>query len=427
MRIVFFLVLINFHSWAQDSLAIHYSEIQQYDSLSFLNELELIVNQAIDTGAFPGCQVLLAKGDEIIFNQSFGYHTYDSMRKVQNDHLYDLASITKVAGATMALMKLYEEGKLDIDQTLGFYFPYFANSDKADLKMRKLLAHHSRMKNWIPYYQECQKKSGKYKSRTFTYQLASKYPYQIPGSQLFLFRDFYKKKLLKMIKKSRLYDEEGYIYSGLVFYLIPELVESLSGKKYEDYLKEHFYEPLGVKSIGFEPLKNGFELDEIVPTEIDNFFRMDTLHGVVHDEGAAVMLGVSGNAGLFGTASDLAKIFQMLMKGGEYDGRQYFKKATIEEFTRCQYCEQGNRRALGFDKPLIEYDPIKSSVAKNVSPNSFGHTGYTGTLVWADPDNDLLFIFLSNRVYPTRQNKLIYQLNVRPNIHDLAYDALIKE
>ncbi len=226
-----------------------------------------------------------------------------------------------------------------------------------------------------------------------------------------------------MIKKTPVSQEKKYLYSGLAFYLIPDYVERMSAQPFDTFLQSRFYSPLGAETLTFNPLEK-FPSSRIVPTEVDTFFRMQTLHGVVHDEGAAMMLGVSGNAGLFSTSRDLAKVYQMLLNGGNYHYRQFLSAETIHEFTRCQFCEQGNRRGLGFDKPLIEYDSILSSVAEQASPESFGHSGYTGTFVWADPKNDLLFVFLSNRVHPTRDNRKIYQLNIRPRIHTLVYELL---
>ena len=423
MRLIFsgFLILVSNWAYTQnDTLRAVSASSLSIDSVGLYEGISEIVNEALDSGAFPGCQIFLSKNGEVFYYESFGYHTYDNLIAVKNSDLYDLASITKITATTLALMKLYDEGKFDLDKTLGDYFPFLEKSDKADLSLRKVLAHHSRLKNWIPYYQESKKKNGKFKSKTVSTDSSANYPYRIPGSDLFLHKDYFEKKILKMIRKSELYENEEYVYSGLAFYLFPMLIEELSGQSMIDFLNENFYQPLESETLGYEPLKR-FPKDQIVPTEIDSFFRMSKLHGVVHDEGAVMMLGVSGNAGLFSNAWDLAKVYQMLINGGVYNGKRYLTDSTIREFTRCQYCELGNRRGLGFDKPLIEYDSIKTSVAKMASPNSFGHSGYTGTLVWADPDNGLIFIFLSNRVYPTRENRKIYQMNIRPRIHDLVY------
>lgn len=431
LRFLLFLTMaLAFNSLAQmpksDTLAYSSPSKLHIDSVKLYAGIDSIITEALDSAAFPGCQILLAKNGQIFYYESFGYHTYDSIQKVRNTDLYDLASITKITATTLALMKLYEDGKLDLDQTLGFYFPFLAGSNKSDLTIRKVLAHQSRLKNWIPYYSESQRRSGKYKRKTISTDSSAQYPNRIPGSDLFLHQDFKEDKIYKMIRKSKLYEEEEFVYSGLAFYLFPDLIESLTGTTFEKYLVDNFYSPLNAKSLGFDPLRK-YSLSQIVPSEVDTFFRMNKLHGVVHDEGAAVMLGISGNAGLFSNAYDLAKVHQMLLNGGNYGNKQYLIPETIREFTRCQYCELDNRRGLGFDKPLIEYDSIKSSVAKLASPNSYGHSGYTGTLVWADPDNQLLFIFLSNRVFPSRNNRKIYQLNIRPRIHDLVYDLIREE
>ncbi len=384
-------------------------------------EIDKIMEQAIDSTAFPGGQILLAKDGKVFFHRAYGYHTYSKAREVQLTDIYDLASVTKTTAATLALMKLYDDGLFDPDQTMGFYFPKVAKGKKKDLVMRDVLAHQAGLRAWIPYWSESQNKKGKFKSKTVSSDSSANYPFRLSESDLFMHKDFIEKKIYKMIKKSKVSDDKSYLYSGLTFYLIPELVERLTDKTFDQYLQEQFYGPLGSKTMGFNPTDR-FVLDEIVPTEVDSFFRMQTLHGVVHDEGAAMMKGVSGNAGLFSNAMDLAKVYQMLLNDGVYDGKQYLKPSTIEEFTRCQFCESGNRRGLGWDKPLVDYRFNASSVARGASPESYGHTGYTGTLVWADPKNDLLFVFLSNRVHPTRDSRKIYELNVRPRIHNLVYD-----
>ena len=233
----------------------------------------------------------------------------------------------------------------------------------------------------------------------------------------------YKEKIYKSIRKSPLNQKEGYVYSDMFFTILPEIVEVLAGEGFEDYLKRTFYYPLGAYTITYNPLRF-FPRERIVPTERDTFFRMVQLHGRVHDEGAAMLSGVSGHAGLFASANDLAKLMTMYMNYGAYGGEQLIAEPSVREFTRCQYCETGNRRALGFDKPLIDYDPKASSVAEAASPASFGHSGYTGTFTWIDPEKGLLYIFMSNRVYPTRDNPRIYELNVRPRIHEVLYQAI---
>jgi len=395
------------------------------DALALETGIRSIILEALDSAAFPGCQILLAKGGKVFYEESFGYHTYDSLLPVKNSDIYDLASVTKTTAATLSLMKLYDQGLFDPNQTFGHYFPDIAKGKKKKMVMRDVLAHQAGLRAWIPYWSESQKKNGKYKRNTVSKDSSANFPYRISESGLFLHKDYRTRQIYKMIRKSKVSKQKNYLYSGLSFYLYPELVQRITGKSFDQFLADEFYEPLGAETLGFNAGEQ-FDMERIIPTEVDSFFRMQTLQGVVHDEGAAMMLGVSGNAGLFSNARDLAKVYQMLLNDGTYAGEQYLKPTTVEEFTRCQFCETGNKRGMGFDKPLIEYNPVRSSVAMDASPESFGHSGYTGTLVWADPANDLLFIFLSNRVHPTRNNRKIYTLNIRPRIHNLVYDLLEK-
>ncbi len=216
---------------------------------------------------------------------------------------------------------------------------------------------------------------------------------------------------------------QGYKYSGLVFYLLPDIIARLSNEAYATYLNTHFYAPLGAQTITFLP-KERFSLSRIVPTELDNNFRMQLLHGVVHDEGAIMMGGISGNAGLFAKTIDVAKLWQMYLQGGYYGGNRYLTQEVLHAFTTCQFCEEGNRRGLGFDKPPIVYKAGKSSVAPQASHQSFGHTGFTGTISWADPVHGLLFIFLSNRVHPTRANNALAVRDIRPRLQKAIYESL---
>ncbi|WP_208501354.1 serine hydrolase [Roseivirga sp. E12] len=412
---------------AGDGLRLGLPDVFQIDGDKLNAGIERIMKQAIDSMAFPGAQVLIAKSGLVFYHQAFGYHTYDKVNPVDTTDIYDLASVTKTTASTLALMKLYDMGLFDPDKTMGYYFPDVAKGKKKNLIMRDVLAHQAGLRAWIPYWSESQKRNGKYRNKTVSKDSSANYPYRISETGLFMHKDFIQKKIYKMIRKSKVSKDKRYVYSGLTFYLIPELVRRLTGKSFDQFLYDEFYVPMEAKTLRFNPTEE-FELEKIVPTEVDSFFRMQTLHGVVHDEGAAMMLGISGNAGLFSSASDLAKVYQMLLNGGRFEGNTYLKEGTIKEFTDCQFCEVGNRRGLGFDKPLVEYNANLSSVAKGASEASFGHTGYTGTLVWADPANDLLFVFLSNRVHPTRNNSKIYQLNVRPNIHNLVYELLrVKE
>ncbi len=401
------------------------------------DSIKAIVEHGLEAKAYPGAQVLVAHKGTVVYHEAFGYHTYDSLREVAKEDIYDLASVTKVSSALAALMKWHGEGELDLDGSLADYYPDFSKSNKAALSLRQMLAHNARLKSWIPYWQATLKKQAKYpwrkgwtsdrindyRFRRKTLSVDSSADYSIYLSKGLYQHQDYRQQMMKSIKKSPLNEGPGYVYSGLLFYLLPEIVATKAGMDYERYLKETFYQPLGANTITFNPLRFHTK-DEIIPTERDTFFRMTQIHGYVHDEGAAMMGGVSANAGLFSNANDLAKLFQMYLNYGEYGGERYIAAESVQEFARCQYCEEENRRGLGFDKPLITYDAASSSVAEAASSASFGHSGYTGTFVWVDPETDLLFIFLSNRVYPTRLNRQLYELNIRPRIHKVIYDAL---
>jgi CubicO group peptidase (beta-lactamase class C family) len=383
-----------------------------------LEKIDSIVMQAIQQRAFPGCVIYASLGDSVIFQKAYGHHTYDSINTVDESDLYDLASLTKIMGGTMAIMLLYDEGLIHLDDPIGKYIGKLGKIGK--VSFREVLAHQAGLYPWIPFYTEIRKKNGRYKRKTLSKRSNNAYQFQI-SEGLYLHNDFYE-KIKKMIRKSDMGPKE-YRYSGLFYYLIPELVRNLTNMNYEDYLWQKCYGKIGTSSIGFNPLKN-YSPDQIVPTEVDTFFRMQTLHGVVHDEGAIFMKGLSGNAGLFGNAEDVGKVCQLFLNSGHYDTLQLIEPHTLQLFTTTQYPNNANRRGLGFDKPLLTYDSLISSIPAEASHSSYGHTGFTGTLAWIDPEVDLVFVFLSNRVYPSRNNKKIYELNVRPTIHKLFYEML---
>lgn len=392
------------------------------DGAYLRSRIDSIAHLAVSEGVAPGLQVLVARDEHVVYHQTYGFHRYDSLQPVRHDDIYDLASITKITGALPALMQLHDQGLFDIDATMGTYIPYFARGNKKNIPLRKILSHNARLRAWIPYWTTTIKSNGKFRRKTLSRDSSERYSIKLTDS-LFLYND-YRSKIYKMIKKSDLLEEETYVYSGLSFYLYPEMVENLTGRDFESYLQDEVYQPLGAMTVGFNPYKR-FELDRIIPTEVDTFFRNVPLHGRVHDEGAAMMDGVSSNAGLFASANDLAKIMQMYLNMGSYGGKQYISSNTMRKFTFCHYCETGNRRGLAFDKPVLE-NKENGSTAIEASAASFGHSGYTGTFTWADPETGILFIFMSNRVYPTRDNSKLYQLNIRPSMHQVIYDARIR-
>jgi beta-glucosidase-like glycosyl hydrolase/CubicO group peptidase (beta-lactamase class C family) len=390
------------------------------DSGILTRKIDSLVNVAITQKATPGCQIFVAKEGKVIFQKSYGFHTYENKIPVANTDLYDLASVTKVSASLPALMRLTDEGKFNVDKTLADYLPDYKKSNKKDIALRQILAHQGRLKAWIPFWKNTVKKNGKLKWFTFKTDSTKRFPIKV-ADNLYLHRK-YPKKIYKAIRKSPLQPEVKYEYSDLSYYLYPQIVQKQTGKDFATYLKETFYQPLGASTLTFNAEKY-YPKNQIVPTEYDSLFRKSLLHGTVHDEGAAMLGGLSGHAGLFGTANDLAKLMQMYLNGGTYGGVRYINEATLKEFERCQFCETGNRRAIGFDKPMIKPTP-NGSAAMSASPESFGHSGFTGTFTWVDPKNQLVYVFLSNRVYPTRNNGKLGQLNTRTNIQQAIYDAI---
>ena len=265
------------------------------------------------------------------------------------------------------------------------------------------------------------KKNGGYKWFTIKQDSSRRYPIRLKD-KMYLYRN-YPDKIVKTIRKSPLEVEKKYLYSDFFFILAPRVVESMIDEDFISYNRENFYAPLGAGSITYNPMEK-YTRNEIIPTEHDYYFRHEPIHGTVHDEGAIMLGGVSGHAGLFANANDLAKLMQMYLDMGEYGGRRYIEAATLKEWTRYQFPEKNNRRGLGFDKPNLQYAGENNNAAKDAGPLSFGHTGFTGTMTWMDPATGLLYIFLSNRVNPTRENTRLYQMNTRTKIQQVLYDAL---
>ncbi|MBA6151389.1 serine hydrolase [Gelidibacter gilvus] len=391
------------------------------DSKVLVNGIDSLMHQAMQMKAIPGGQVLVAKDQKVVFYKAYGLQSYNDTIKVKKDDLYDLASVTKISSAMAALMKLYDEGKFDLDGTLADYLPKFKNSNKADISFRDILTHQARFRAWIPFYKEMYRKNGSYKWWTVKKDSSARYPTKI-SDNMFLHRN-YSDKIAKKIRKSPLLEKKAYVYSDFFFILAPRVVESMVDLDFDTYLQNNFYQPLGGNTITYKPL-NKFPLEEIVPTENDYYFRHLPIHGTVHDETAIMLGGVSGHAGLFANANDLAKLMQMYLNMGEYGGKRYIEEETLRNFSKTQFPDSDNKRALGFDKRRPNKNSIVNNTAPDASELSFGHTGFTGTMVWMDPEADLLYIFLSNRVSPTRDNHRLYQLNTRTQIQQVLYDAI---
>lgn len=399
-----------------EELGIHSGELHQ--------RIDSIAQLGMDSAAYPGCQILIAKDGQVIFHKCYGYHTYSHEQEVEPDNLYDWASLTKVTGPLPALMKLTDEKKIRLDDPFKRYWPEFKGPDRDNITMREVLAHQARLPAWISYWGMALDENGRLSRSVFKEQPTPKFNIRI-SDHLYMNEDFIK-TIMDTICRVKLLPRKKYVYSGLSFYLFPDIIANLTGETYERYTTNHFYKPLGANTITYNPYSH-YPLKDIIPTETDDFFRLEKIQGFVHDEGAAMMGGISGNAGLFGTTNDLAKLFQMFLQKGYYGGRRYLSEEVVNEYITIQFPENENRRGLGFDKPYIDNHKnklIDAYPAVNASKNSFGHSGFTGTLAWADPDNGLLFIFMSNRVYPTRDNSRIYELNIRTAMHQAIYDCL---
>lgn len=387
-----------------------------------LNDIDSIANDAIKEHATPGCVVLVAKDGKVAFERAYGYTNYDSIEHVTNDMLYDLASVTKISATTISVMKLYEQGRLNIEKTLGDYLPWVKGSNKENIPLKNLLLHQAQLIAYIPFYKETIDKSRHPLPSVYSKVATKEFSVRV-AENLYL-RNDWRDTMYHRILLSKLGKPETYVYSDNDFIFLGKVVEAITGKKLEDYVKETFYSPLGMTTTGFKPREH-FPINTIAPTEDDTLWRQQLLRGDVHDPGAAMFGGVAGHAGLFSNAYDLAQLYQMLLNGGVMNGVRYLKKETIDKFTA--YSSNISRRGLGFDKSekdnAVRLDPYP---ARSASPLTFGHTGFTGTCVWVDPAYDLVYIFLSNRVTPDGENNKLLRLNVRSNIQEIIYRAMFQ-
>jgi beta-N-acetylhexosaminidase len=385
-----------------------------------LAQIDNIVEDAIRQRATPGAQVLVARHGKVIYNKVFGSQDYSDKHPVGFEDLYDIASITKIAVSVPLLMKLVEEGKINLDKTLGDYLSITKGTNKEDMVLREILAHKAGLQAWIPFYTRTLE-AGKYKKGYYSTSRDFNFP-NVVNEGLYSSR-YIRDTVIQVVLDSKLRDTRDYKYSDLGYYLFMELIEQVEGRPIDELIHEFLYAPMGAFSLTYEPTKI-FPIEQIVPTEDDKVFRKAMVRGYVHDQGSALIGGVAGHAGLFGNANDLAKLMQMYMQKGEYAGIRYFDSVTVNEFIRCQYCDEKNRRGIGFDKPQLGG---AGPTCGCVSDKSFGHSGFTGTLAWADPEEEIVYIFLSNRVYPDAANQKLLSLSTRTKIQEVIYEAINTE
>ena len=389
---------------------------------SKLSAIDSIANAGVAAGAYPGCVVLAARDGKIFYKKAFGKYNYDTPEPVASNTIYDMASVTKICATTLSVMKLYDEGKLKLNKSLGTYLPWVRKSNKKKLPIEEILLHQAGLVAYIPFYKETIDSTGKPLPSLYRDEKSDSFSVRV-AQNLYL-RNDYIDTMYQRILDSKLGPMDKYIYSDNDFIFLGKIVQAISGLTLDEYVAKNFYEPMGLTSTGFKP-REKFDTNRIAPTEFEKQFRLQHLHGDVHDPGASMFGGVAGHAGLFSDAEDIGAILQMLLNGGSFHGKQYIKPETIKLFTA--YNSSISRRGLGFDKPEKDIanskDPYPSSL---VSPLTYGHTGYTGTCIWVDPESNTVYVFLSNRVNPDGgENLKLSRMNIRGNIQDAIYKAII--
>lgn len=385
-----------------------------------LKEIDEIVAKAIEAKVFPGCQIVVAIDGKMVIQKSYGTTIYENGDSITNNHIYDLASITKIASSTTALMRLKTLNKFDEQMDLNQLVPeYVKETPYADLKAIDLLTHQAGLTPWIAFYKRTMENG---ELNPDIYSKTDKGVYNRAVADNIFIKDDYWKTMLKIIVETPLTGKKSYEYSDLSYYFFNKYIEKISGMGQNEFVDKEIYQPLGLQTMTYLPLKK-FNKKRIVPTEFDKEFRKQLIHGYVHDPGAAMMGGVAGHAGLFSNATDLAALMQFLLNKGQIGDQSIIKKEIVDQFTSCQFCP-GNRRGIGFDKPTVS---IKNGPTCDlVSPSTFGHSGFTGTITWADPENKVNFVFLSNRVYPDADNWKITKMSVRTEIQRVIYEALFE-
>lgn len=410
----------------------------------WLKPIDSIAHSGINRHAMPGCQVFVAIEGRVIFQKSYGYHTYSKEFPVQNSDIYDLASVTKVATTTLCAMKLYDEGRLHLDTVVKVYLPETKGTELGDVRIRNILIHKAGFpavppifrfiramqrfrvygKKEVAAMQQLDDSTGVpslVNKRDSLYRFAfldvehKDFPLQI-AEGLYLHKDM-PDSIWKTIVPTKINSPAEYKYSDMSMYVMMRIIESIVKRPLDEYASQTLYAPLMLQTTGFNPLKRK-DITQIVPTENEKVFRRQLIHGFVHDPIAALLGGVSGHAGLFSNATDLGILLQMVLNGGTYAGVRFFSPATTQLFTASQ---SGSHRGLGWDHQFSSRSP---SMADSASQHTYGHLGFTGTCVWVDPKYEFVFVFLSNRVYPDAENKKLIQYRIRQNVQQVVYRAL---
>lgn len=384
-----------------------------------LNRIDSVAQHAVNSKMTPGIQLLVAREGKVIYNKNFGKHTYNGKEEVSFDDIYDVASLTKILATLPLLMELDEQGIVSLDDKLSDILPEYKGSNKANITIKSMLSHYARLRPWEPfYYHTLDSVTKRPSDEYYRKEKSDKFNTEV-FKGLFL-RSDYQDSIQKIIKDSELLDRLRYRYSDFPYYILKKFIETHYDKGLDDLVQEHFYQSLGANYTLYNPYRI-ISSKKIIPTEEDNYYRYGKVHGYVHDMGAAMQNGVGGHAGVFSNANDVAKIMQMYLQKGFYGGKQYLKPQTIDKFNTCYYCEKDNRRGVGFDKPQLgEEGPTCGCI----SMTSFGHSGFTGTYAWADPAEEIVYVFLANRTYPNAGKNLLLKENIRTEIQRLIYEAI---
>ncbi|SHG33724.1 beta-glucosidase [Salegentibacter echinorum] len=384
-----------------------------------LRKIDSIINAAIKDKMTPGAQILVARKGKIIYNKNFGYHTYAKKNPVRDTSVYDLASLTKILATLPLVMELEEKNVLSFDSRLGELMPVFRGSNKANLRLQDMLMHYARLAPWIPFHISTIDSETKKLSKDYIRKTPSDSFNTRVANKMYLRSDF-KDSIINTIKESKLRSKKEYRYSDLPFYIMKYYLESFYGNTLNNLTQEKIYKSLGANHTSYLP-ESRFPLEQIVPTEVDKFWRGQLVQGTVHDQGAALQGGIGGHAGLFSNAGDVAKIMQLYLNGGYYGGTRYLKESTVDKFNTCYYCDENVRRGVGFDKPQLG---TAGPTCNCLSMKSFGHSGFTGTFAWADPEEEIVYVFLSNRTFPDATNRKLITESIRTKIQQVIYDAI---
>ena len=384
-----------------------------------LSKIDSVAMVAVNGKMTPGIQLLVARKGKVVYNKNFGKHTYKGKNKVQFDDIYDLASLTKILATLPLLMELEEQGIVSLDTKLPEILPEYEGSNKENISIKQMLSHYARLRPWEPFYYKTLDSVTKRPSEEYYRSERSK-EFNLEVSKNLFLRSDYEDSIQKIIRESELLKRKRYRYSDFPYYILKKFIEYHYDRRLDELVQNHFYKSLGANYTLYNPYYS-ISSKKIVPTEEDDYYRYQKVHGYVHDMGAAMQNGVGGHAGVFSNANDVAKIMQMYLQKGFYGGKRYLKPETIDNFNTCYYCERDNRRGVGFDKPQLG---DSGPTCGCISMTSFGHSGFTGTYAWADPEEEIVYVFLANRTYPTAGKNLLLRENIRTEIQRLIYEAI---